>query len=100
MDELLHGVRVVIDALEEHALIAERDAAVRKASQGLTHLAGQFTRVVHMHTHPQGMILAEHRAEFGSDALREENRDARADSKKFEVRNRSQTLKNRFQARV
>ncbi len=46
-----------------------------------------------MHTHPQRMIFGEHRAQLRRDALRQKNRNPRADAKKLDVLNRPQSRK-------
>ena len=43
------------------------------------------------------MKFFQHRAQFRRDALRQKNRDARADAQKFDVRNRAQPAQQIFQ---
>jgi hypothetical protein len=70
VDEVSHDLRVVVDAFEKHALIAEGNATVGKAPESVANLGGQLAGMVHMHTHPERMILTKNLTEGGSDALR------------------------------
>ena len=50
--------------------------------------------MIDVHAHPERMIFLQHRAELRRDALRQENRDARADAQKLDVRDRAQAAQN------
>ena len=50
--------------------------------------------MVHMHAHPERMILSQHCTKLRRDALRQEDRHPRADPKKFDVWNRAKAGKN------
>ena len=100
MDKVFHHLGAVIDAFEQDTLVPERNPAIGKAPQSITHFARELTRVVNMHTHPQRMILAQHGAELRRDALWKENRNPGSDSEELEMRDGTQALKNRLQARV
>src|SRR4030095_10283589 len=89
----LHRFQIVVHASEQNALVSKRDARVGETLQGLLHLNCQLARMIHMHTHPEGMIFRENRPQLRCDALRQENRDARTDSKELNVRNRPQPRK-------
>src|SRR5206468_10870517 len=89
----LHGFQIVVHAGEQYALISQRDARVGKTLQRLLHFNRQLARMIHMHTHPKRMIFRQHRAQLRCNTLREENRNTRADSQEFYMRNRPQPRK-------
>lgn len=78
-------------------MVAERDTGVREALERLFHFDGQLARVIDVHAHPEGMIFLQHRAQLGRDALRQENRDPRADAEKLDVRDGAQAFQNSFE---
>ena len=80
MYQRLHGGQAVVDAAQQHALVAQRNARVGEAFERGLDLGGQLARMVDVDAHPQRMIFLQHRAEFGRDALRQEDRHARADA--------------------
>src|SRR5438093_13497394 len=49
--------------------------------------------MIYMHTDPERMMFREHRTQLRRDALRQENRDPRADANKLDVLNRPQSRK-------
>ena len=98
VNEVSHDLRVVVDAFEKHALIAEGNATVGKAPESVADLGGQLAGMVHMHTHPKRMILTKHLTEGRSNPLREENGNACAYAQKLKVRDTPQSFENRFQA--
>ena len=53
--------------------------------------------MIHMNAYPERMIFLKHRAELGSDSLRQENRDSRSNSQKFNVRNAPQAAQDSLQ---
>ncbi len=81
-----HGI---VDALEQHRLAAERDAAVGQQVGGLRHLRRQLARVAEVDRQPDP-VLAQHRHQLGRDALRQEAGDAGADAQELEVRDVAQ----------
>ena len=83
--------------LEQHALVAERNAGVGQAAERVAHFRRQFARMIGVDADEQRMKFFQHRAQFRRDALRQENRDARADAQKFHVRNRAQPAQQIFQ---
>src|SRR5205085_1346542 len=76
------------------ALVAERNAVIRETLERFLYFNGQLARMIHVHAHPQWMVLLQHLAKRGRDALRQENRNARADAEKLDVRNRAQTAQD------
>ena len=85
---------------EQHGLVAERDAGVGQPAQRLAHFRRQFARMVGMDAHEQRMKFFQHRAQLRRDALRQKDRDARADAQKFHVRNRAQPAQQILQLLV
>ena len=90
-------VRVVVDVLEQHGLVAERNAGVGQPAERVAHFRRQFARMVRVDAHEERMKFFQHRAQFRRDALRQKNRDARADPQKFHMRNRAQAAQQMFQ---
>ena len=70
---------------------------IRQRLEGGPHFGGQLARMIHVHAHPERMIFLQHRAELRRDSLRQENRDARADAEKLDVRNRAQPAEDFLQ---
>ena len=85
LHERLHHEGVVVDVLEEDGLVAQRDAGVGEATEGIADLGGQLARVVRVDADEEGVELPQHRAQLGRDALREEEWDARADAEELDV---------------
>src|SRR5207253_9028940 len=81
-------------ALEQHALVAERDTGIGETFERLLHFNGQLARMVYVHTYPERMIFLQHRAKLRRDSLGQENWNARADPQKFDVWNRVQAAQN------
>src|SRR5438105_5308908 len=50
--------------------------------------------MIDMHADPKRMIFGKHRAKLGRDSLWQENRDARADAEKLDMRDRAQAAQN------
>ena len=67
-------------------MVAERDAGVGEAAEGVADFGGEFARVVGVDGNEKRVVLFQHRAEFRRDALGQENRDARADADELDVR--------------
>src|SRR5438552_9420257 len=87
----LHSFQIVVHPGEQNALVSERDTRVGETLQRLLHLNRQLARMIHMHTHPKRMIFRQYRAQLRCDALRQANRNARANAEKLNVRNRPQS---------
>ena len=90
---VLHRFEIVVYACQQHALVAERNAGVGEALERFFHFNRQLARMIHVHAHPERMMFLQHRAKLRRDSLRQENRNARADAKKLDVRNRAQAAK-------
>src|SRR5665647_793077 len=89
VDELLHHVGAVVDATHEHCLVAQRDAGtVEKVAGGLA-LARELVGVVEVRVEVQRVVLGEHVHELGRDALRADDRHARADADDLHVVDRA-----------
>src|SRR5207249_8637002 len=86
MDERPLDVHAVVDASEEDALVAERDAGPRQLVGGTADLGGDLVRVVEVEVDPQRVELLEHLAELIVDPLRQEHRHATADPDDLDVR--------------
>jgi hypothetical protein len=82
----LHGLDVVVDALEQHRLVVERDARARELVAGPQGLRGELARVVEVDVDPQRVVLLQHLAQLVVDALREGHGHAAADADDLEVR--------------
>ena len=63
--------------LQQHRLIAQRNARVGQPAERVAHFRGQLARMIRVNADEQRMIFPQHRAQFRRDALRQENRDAR-----------------------
>src|SRR5205814_2565698 len=66
---------------------SERNAVISQALQRLFHFHGELARMIDMNAHPERMVFLKHGAKLRRDALRQENRNARADAEKLDVRN-------------
>ena len=79
MHQPFHDLRIVIHALEQHGLCAQRHARVRQlAARGL-HLRRQFVWMVEMQVHINRVIFFHDFTKLGSDAFRQRAGDAGAD---------------------
>ena len=76
--------------LEQHRLVAQRDARIRQPPQRSAHLRRQLTRMIRVNADEERMKLLQHCAQFRRDALRQEDGNARADAQKLHMRNRPQ----------
>ena len=54
------------------------------------HFDREFARMIHVDAHPERMMFGQNRAQLGRNPLREENRNARSNSKKLDVFDRAQ----------
>src|SRR6185503_4661458 len=100
LHERLHHGHVVIDMLEEHGLVAQRNTRIRQAAERVAHLGGQLAWVVGVDADEERMKLSQHRAQLRSDALREKDRNAGPDAKELDVPNRPQPAEKIFQLLV
>lgn len=91
---------VVVDALEEDSLAAERDAMVRQPDERFFGFACEFAGMVDMDGEEQGCVFAQSGAEGVRDALREEDRNARANAQEFDMRNAAEFGEDGIQPRV
>src|ERR1051326_4623755 len=86
-----HRLDIVIYTGEENALIPQRNSVIGQAFKCLFHFDRQLSRMIYMHTHPQWMKTLQHGAKIRRNALREENRNAGANSQKLNMPDCSQT---------
>src|SRR5438270_12895943 len=56
--------------------------------------------MIHMHAHPEWMVLSQHGAQLRRDALRQEHRHARPDPNKLDVRNLAKPGENLLELAV
>ena len=96
LHEHLHHVGIVVHALEQHRLVAERNARVGQAAQRIAHLDGQFLGMIHVDAHPERVEFLQHRAKFRRDPLRQKDRHAAADAEKFDVLDGAQAAQQIF----
>src|SRR5215210_7993669 len=87
MEEIAQRLGVVVDSAQQHRLAAERDAAVREPVAGFGHLGRELALMTEVERQSDA-VLAEHLDQLGSDALRQEARDAGADAQELDVRDR------------
>ena len=69
LDEVALDVHTVVDAGEQHRLVAQRDAGAGQLVAGAGELGGDLVRVVDVDVQPQRVVLAEHLAQLVVDAL-------------------------------
>ena len=86
----LHHRRVVVDALEQHRLAAQRNAGIGQPRGRFGHLGRQFVGMGEMDAHPQRMMLLQHLHQILGDALRQHGRDLGADAQELDVLDRAQ----------
>src|SRR5262245_3113680 len=84
---------IVVDALEQHGLRAERDARVGEPRRRFAHFRRQLVWVREVQAHPQRMMLLQHLHQVLRDALRQHGRDLGADADKLDVLDRAQASK-------
>jgi hypothetical protein len=95
--EAFHDVGVVVHAAQQHALIAQRHAVVGQQAQTVAHLRGQLARMIGVDAQPERMVLLQHAAQLGGDALRQEDRHAAADADELDVLDRPQAGEQRVE---
>ena len=82
-------VDLVIDALEQHGLAAERNTGVGKPAAGFGHLRRDLVGVREVQAHPERVVAAQHLRERWGDAHRLHHRLLRADADELEVWDRA-----------
>ena len=87
----------VVDAREQHALVAEREPGVGQLVDRARDLGRDLVRVVEVHVDPERVVLLQHLAQLVVDALRQEDRHARADADDLDVRDRAQAAQDRLE---
>ncbi len=85
-----HDFGIIVYALEQHALVAQRHSGKRQPFAGILELLGRLLRVIEVHAHPNGAVFLENLAKLRRDALGQEHRDARADADELHVLDRAQ----------
>src|SRR5690606_2532362 len=83
----LHDFGIVVDALQQHGLAAERDAGIGEAVAGLGDLRGQLVgvREVDRQPHP---VPAKHAREILGDSHRQDSRYLGSEANKLDVLDR------------
>ena len=92
--ELPHRLHVVVHALEQHGLRAERNAGVGQPGTGLGRFRRALVRMDEVQAHPDRMVPPQHAAQLARDPLRQHGRHLRADADELDVRNRPQLAEN------
>ena len=95
--ERLHCLHVVIDAAQQHGLVAHRHTGLQKPVDGLSGVGGEFVGVVEVGVDPEGMIATEEVAQGVVDAVRQLHRHPRAEPDDLNVRNRTQAAQQPVQ---
>ena len=90
LHERLHHHGVVVHALQEDGLVAQRDAGQGKSLAGRGELAGDFLRVVGMDAQPHRTMPTEDLRQLGRNPLGEEDRDTGAQADELDVRDGAQ----------
>ena len=90
--EFLHDVDAVVDAAQQHGLVAQRDAGVGQARQCLFGLGGELVGVVEVGVEPDGMVLLQHLAQLGGDALGADHGGAAAETDDLDMRDGAEAL--------
>jgi hypothetical protein len=85
VDEGAHDFGGVVDVAKEDGLVAQGDAGVGEAAEGVAYLGGDFTRVIGVDGDEEGVELAQGFAQGGRDALGEEDGDAGANADELDV---------------
>ena len=69
VDQFLHGKDTVVHPGQQYGLVAQRHAGIGQHGAGLLRLGGDLLGMVEVGVQPNGMILLEHGAQLGRDAL-------------------------------
>ena len=101
LDQVLHqsalNVHAVVDACQQHALVAQGHARPAQPVASIGQFLGDLVGVVDMDVHPHGVVLLDHVAELGGDALRHEHGYAAADANDLDVGDLAQAAQQLFQ---
>ena len=92
MDEAHHHRRIIIYALQQHRLRAQRHAGVRQSPAGGLDLRCQLIRMIEMQVHIDRMIFLQHGAQLRSHAIGQASGDAAPDADQFQVGDSTQGL--------
>jgi len=76
VDQFALNVDGVVDAGQQHRLIAERHPGAGEAVAGFREFEGNLVRMIDVDVHPDWVILRQHVAEFLIHPLRQEDRHA------------------------
>ncbi len=94
VDQRALDVDAVVDAREQHALVADRQAGPRQLVDRARDLGRDLVGVVEVQVDPERVVLLEHLAQLVVDALRQEDRDAAADADDLDVRDLAQAAQD------
>ena len=97
VDERALDVDAVVDAGEQHALVADRQAGLRQLVDRARDLGRDLVRVVEVEVDPQRVVLLEHLAQLVVDPLRQEDRHPRPDPDDLDVRDLAQPAQDRLE---
>ena len=97
VDECSLDVDAVVDAGQQHALVADREPGLRQLVDRARDLRGDLVRVVEVEVDPQRVVLLEHLAQLVVDPLRQEDRHPRADPDDLDVRDLAQAAQDRLE---
>ena len=78
--KLLDDLRVVVDAAQQHRLVAQRDAGVGQLAAGLGRFRRDLVGVVEVRVDPERVIFAKHRRQLVGDPHRQHHRHAGPDA--------------------
>ena len=97
VDEVALDVHAVVDAGQEHGLVAHRQAGLGQPVDGTRDLGRDLVRVVEVEVDPQRVVLLEHLAQLVVDPLGQEDRHARADPDDLDVGDLAQAAEDRLE---
>ena len=97
VDERPLDVDAVVDAGEQDRLVAQRDAGAGQPVAGARDLGRDLVGVVEVEVHPERVVLRQHLAQLVVDALRQEDRHARADADDLDVGDLAQAAQDRLE---
>ncbi len=95
-----HDGPVVIDLTEQDRLVAQGNAGIGQAPQGVTRFGGQLPGMVGVDADEKRVVSAEHGAELRGNALGQENGDAGADAEELDMRNGAQLAEQKVELLV
>ena len=100
VDQLPHGLHVVVDPLQEDGLRAERQAGVGQQVAGPGGLVAALVGMHEVQAHPERVVAAEHAHELRCDALGQDGGDLGADADHLHMADGAQALQDPLQALV